>query len=90
MSWARILWHNDEAEAPFLSAFFTLYDFRLTQDGAESSSDKSKDELLEQNHKDDAVSLSLDDINNASDKEEYDTYTTNGCKQTLMAKVIIF
>ncbi|OAV93969.1 hypothetical protein PTTG_27109 [Puccinia triticina 1-1 BBBD Race 1] len=60
---------------------------QLTQDGAESSSndedDESKDELLEQNHEDDAVSLSLDDINNASDQEEYDTYETNGCKQTL-------
>ncbi|OAV93432.1 hypothetical protein PTTG_27345 [Puccinia triticina 1-1 BBBD Race 1] len=60
---------------------------QLTQDGAESSSDdeddESKDEVVEQNKDDDALSLSLDDIDNASDEKEFDTYTTAGCKQTL-------
>ncbi|POW08845.1 hypothetical protein PSHT_09375 [Puccinia striiformis] len=61
----------------------------LTQAGDDSSLDNEEDgsgHKVEQNNQEETVFLSLENIENASDKEEFDTYTTIGCKQAL-AKV---
>ncbi|POW13657.1 hypothetical protein PSTT_03560 [Puccinia striiformis] len=58
----------------------------LTQAGDDSSLDNEEDgsgHKVEQNNQEETVFLSLENIENASDKEEFDTYTTIGCKQAL-------
>ncbi|KAA1135792.1 hypothetical protein PGTUg99_024465 [Puccinia graminis f. sp. tritici] len=61
---------------------------KITQagDDSDSSSDNEEDESgdeLDENNQEETEFLSLEDIENASDEEESDTYTTTGCKQTL-------
>ncbi|KAA1134965.1 hypothetical protein PGTUg99_017392 [Puccinia graminis f. sp. tritici] len=45
--------------------------------------DESDNESIAQNDQEETESLSLDDIENASDEGDSDAYTTEGCKQTL-------
>ncbi|KAH9458141.1 hypothetical protein Pst134EB_010441 [Puccinia striiformis f. sp. tritici] len=57
---------------------------KITQAGDDSTSDNEEDESgdeVEQNNQEETEFLSLDNIENPSDKEEFDTYTTIGCKQ---------
>ncbi|EFP86205.2 uncharacterized protein PGTG_12161 [Puccinia graminis f. sp. tritici CRL 75-36-700-3] len=62
---------------------------QLYSQGADESSlfhedvDESDNESIAQNDQEETESLSLDDIENASDEDDSDAYTTEGCKQTL-------
>ncbi|PLW56539.1 hypothetical protein PCANC_01509 [Puccinia coronata f. sp. avenae] len=50
---------------------------------------KSKAELIIGNNKDNTESLSLDNIENMSDEGESNTYTTDGCRETLAKFCVI-
>ncbi|POW00640.1 hypothetical protein PSHT_12929 [Puccinia striiformis] len=55
-----------------------------TDDGDETDDgDGTDDRLAPEEDNDETESLTLDDIENASDEDESDAYTTSGCKETL-------
>ncbi|KNE94779.1 hypothetical protein PSTG_11871 [Puccinia striiformis f. sp. tritici PST-78] len=62
----------------------------LEEDGDDSSSEdkdaESEAESVVHNDRNETKSLDLDDIKNTSDEDKFNTYTTDGCKQSL-AKV---